>query len=360
MKTRSLIFIAMAICLCFAISCKKEPAITNEYTIEGNADSAMIGKIAYLIDYNTSLNIDSARIDSGKFVFKGIADSVRYCRISIGREYASLILEGGNIVVDMEKHNATGTPLNEILTNYNQKRDSIILFSYNMHKTLKEEKDPAKLKEKIDSFYSEWKPAYENIIDNAFDANKDNLVGMVVASDISRNASTGRMDTIFSMLGKDILARNMVQTMVARNELLKKTAPGQKFTDFAIVQKDGSEDSLSDYAGKGKYVLVDFWASWCGPCRDETPYLKELYKKYKGDKFEIVGVAVWDGMDNSLKAIKEDNISWPQILGAGEIAQKAYGVNGIPHIMLIGPDGTILERNLRGETMVDKVAQLLK
>ncbi|MFV0330169.1 MAG: TlpA family protein disulfide reductase [Dysgonomonas sp.] len=140
---------------------------------------------------------------------------------------------------------------------------------------------------------------------------------------------------------------------------MKKTDVGQEFIDFTIEQPDGTKVSLSDYVGKGKYVLVDFWASWCGPCRGEIPNLRELYKKYKGDKFEIVGVAVIDEIKDTQKAIEEDKVEWPQILDSKEVPMRIYGIRSIPHIMLIGPDGTILARNLRGEDMIARITKEL-
>jgi len=362
MKTATTLVLASILGLFFYCSCKNDvlPAV-SEYTIEGTVDSAFNGKTIYLTDQSARRTIDSTIVDSGKFVFKGIVDTIRFCSVNIERQHARFILEGGEISVDMEKHNASGTPLNEAYANFSHKTDSMRRVSYDNYMALREKiEDPKELKRQADSIYqNEWRPVYDNFINTAFEANTSNILGMIVASDISMSASTGRMDTIFSQLSPDIKEREMIKRMIERNESLKKTAVGQMFTDFTITQKDSSKISLSDYAGKGKYVLVDFWASWCGPCRGEVPNLKEIYSKYKGDKFEIVGVAVWDELERTKKAIEEDKITWPQILDAGEIPTKLYGINGIPHIILIGPDGTIIARELRDQAIKAKIAEVM-
>ena len=148
--------------------------------------------------------------------------------------------------------------------------------------------------------------------------------------------------------------------MIQQQEILKKTAEGAMFTDFTIEQPDGSKVSLSDYVGKGKYVLVDFWASWCGPCRAEIPNIKELYDKYHSKGLDVFGVAVWDKVEDTQKAIKELGIVWPQIINAQQIPTELYGIQGIPHIILFAPDGTIVARDLREEAIKEKVAEVMK
>lgn len=272
-----------------------------------------------------------------------------------------MIIDTGRIVVNLKEHNATGNILNEKLMEYNKQMEDINEERGSIYKELKEQyKDEVKLRKAFDSIYTNiLHPKYLSTLDKSFEANADNIIGAIILRDMSMSYRTGQMDTAIAKLSKDIATLAIAERTIERNETLKKTAEGQKFVDFTIDQPDGTKVSLSDYAGKGKYVLVDFWASWCGPCRGETPNLKELYQKYKGDKFEIVGVVVWDKIENTQKAIEEDKMTWPQILDAQEIPTKLYGINGIPHIMLIGPDGTIIARNLRGDQMKKKVAEEL-
>lgn len=138
-----------------------------------------------------------------------------------------------------------------------------------------------------------------------------------------------------------------------------ETAEGKKFKDFE-AEYNGKVTKLSDYVGKGKYVLVDFWASWCGPCKAEIPNLIKVYNTYKGDKFEVLGVATWDKPEDTVKSIEKLGIPYPQIMNAQQAGSDAYGITGIPQIILFSPDGTILKRNLRGEAIEKAIKELIK
>lgn len=150
-----------------------------------------------------------------------------------------------------------------------------------------------------------------------------------------------------------------IKEIVSFLEVKCQTAEGKKFVDFIVNLPNGRVTSFSDYVGTGSYCLVDFWASWCGPCRGEIPNLKKVYEEYGPKGLKMLSVAVWDKPEDSTAAAEELGIEWDQIINAQRIPTDLYGINGIPHIILFGPDGTILRRNLRGEDIAKEVAKYL-
>lgn len=140
------------------------------------------------------------------------------------------------------------------------------------------------------------------------------------------------------------------------------TKVGKPFADFSGITTDGEQVKLSDYVGQGQYALVDFWASWCGPCRHEIPTLIQMHKKYKDKGLLVLGVGVWeDSHETHLQAVKELQIPYPQIYDEQkDHATSLYGIMGIPQIMLIGPDGVIMQRDLRGEQIDQILSEIYK
>lgn len=155
-----------------------------------------------------------------------------------------------------------------------------------------------------------------------------------------------------------------ISEMIKHLEILKTVAVGKPFIDFEMADPNGKMRKLSDYVGTGKkVVLIDFWASWCPPCRRDMPALVELYKEYKNKNFEIVGVSLDNKADAWAKGVKDLNITWPQLSdlqGWKNAGSALYGVNSIPHTVLVAKDGTIAAKNLHGDALKAKLEELLK
>ena len=160
-------------------------------------------------------------------------------------------------------------------------------------------------------------------------------------------------------LGPNAQADPSIVALKSNIEKVLATGEGTHFLDFSAEQPDGKIKRLSDYAGKGKYCLVDFWASWCGPCKGEIPNLMEVYDRYAKKGLEMVSVAVWDDPQASIDTAAAYGIRWNQIVNAQKTPTEIYGIQGIPHIMLIGPDGTILKRDLRGKRISEEIGKYL-
>lgn len=168
------------------------------------------------------------------------------------------------------------------------------------------------------------------------------------------------LDSITKSLDKSLYSTYFGNTLITRVETLKKVDIGKTAPNIVLPDTDGKLLSLSSL--KGKYVLIDFWASWCSPCRKENPNVVNAYNLYKDKGFDILGVSMDQNRNNWLKAIKDDNLTWHHVSdlkGWANEAGKLYGVNSIPHSVLIDKNGIIIAKNLRGEELLSKLSTLL-
>lgn len=151
----------------------------------------------------------------------------------------------------------------------------------------------------------------------------------------------------------------VIDDIMGRLTTYVNTSEGKKFVEIK-TEYDGKEMRLSEYVGKGKYVLADFWASWCQPCLQSIPHLIELYEKYKRDGFEIVGIATRDKPEKTMEAIGKLSIPYPQIINAQTLPTDLYGIDAIPHTILFSPEGIVVARHIYEDRIDEKLKEIFK
>lgn len=226
--------------------------------------------------------------------------------------------------------------------------------------------------QKAEAYYNEFVEKYIEFNLNAAKKNSDNDVALQVLMNTRGLLDDAQVEGIITKMSPEMLENEKVAALKTALDARKATAEGKMFVDFTVntvightrsipAQPIYSEVKLSDYVGKGKYILLDFWSPWCGPCRREMPNIKAVYEQYKGEKFDVISIAVWERqpVEVTIETAEKLGMDWIQINNAQREPAALYGVESIPHIILFGPDGTILKRGFHGAEIAEVVGSYL-
>ncbi|HCO66180.1 MAG TPA: AhpC/TSA family protein [Dysgonomonas sp.] len=370
------VFYLLPLVTAFLASCGQ----VNDFELKGRfADDSHNGKLIYLQmpdkDPAKFISIDSVQVQGANFEFAGAADSIQMLFVAGGGISRPQLFVAGEGTVEMTIDSTgmakiSGTPLNNKYQEYLDKRASLAKEMQEEGKKISEEYNKAKEENRVtpeleketeakyDALYQKTrKYPYDFVKENA-----SNVVGRYVFLDRGRSFTQEELEEIIPSVSGQLTGNPRFQLIENRLHALKTTVVGQKFTDLKAQTPDGNPIALSDYAGKGKYVLVDFWASWCPPCRRDMPDVVKIYNQYKDKGFEIVGVSLDSRKEDWIKGIEDLNITWPQMSDLNRWDSQlstAYAVNSIPHMVLIDKEGTIIARGFHVNELAQKLSELL-
>lgn len=375
----------------------------EKYLIKGIANEELNNQLLNLClmgngEKAKEVVLDSATVEKGLFSFSGVHQmpDIAIIKDMDGETYP-LILEKGKISINIGANERGGTPLNDSL---NIALNRIQPIMDNMVKTsedismLMTGMKPEEFADKMmnDTIFRGRYDKIEKIFFAQIDSisccikdYKNSIVGIYLFSVGGMMMPFDDMKTLMEeappMFSQNGLVKNIVEkknqaqlrikaevektmskeqmeAQKKRQDMDAKIKIGERFPDAKVKDNAGNMKLLSDYVGKGKYVLIDFWASWCGPCRREMPNVKAVYEKYASKGFEVISISTDQKLKPWRAAIEELGMNWTQLLDVD--AADIYGIYAIPRTFLIDPTGIVIDRNLRGEKLEEALSKLFE
>ena len=368
-------YFALALLATSFVSCKnsKEFVINGEFENAGNTQKVYL----YVADsLGQMIPIDSTVLNEDKqFVLKGKAEQPEFYQVYAGNRSYMLIAENGDDVkLKADLANQSGsyhlegsdeadkvTAYNKLTADLSAQTGALAEKYSSMITSNPDAKDSI-----INEFNKQSREIYKPFLKKSYDfiqENKNSLTAFFAANVMYGTDAIAYENELiaYAKEAKDNFPDNKaVQAFASQMEALEKVAIGKTAPEISAMTPEGKNIKLSDF--KGKYVLLDFWASWCGPCRQENPNIVKAYQQFKDKNFTVFGFSLDDNQERWVKAIKDDNLTWNH---ASELKQwdaptaRLYNINAIPASFIIDPSGKIVAKNLRGEELFDFLQKTL-
>lgn len=362
---KKLIYLSIALFGLYSCGTEDDSSYNINGTITGMEDQTV-----YLEkpDEKDITGVDSTESKDGTFSFTGKIDApMQYyvtfenldAEITFFNEASDITLTGD--IDSLQKLAVKGSESQAVFEKYQQRLNQIreqqreIYYQYQEAKSANNEQEMALYEGQymsLDSVRNEYS-------DKFIDEHPESPVSAFIAMRLSYTYDLQRLEEVVSNFDSTLEGSFYVQQLKDRIAKLRKTAVGEPAPDFTMDNPEGEPIDLSDF--RGKYVLLDFWAAWCSPCRAENPNVVEAYQKYKDEGFTVFGVSLDNNKEDWLKAIEKDNLTWKHVSdlkGWDNAASNLYGVRSIPQNYLLDEEGVIVAKNLRGEELHEKLEEI--
>ena len=368
MKKPIILFFAIAALLYACDSSKNE---STSYTIDAEIVGVEDATLIYLqlVREGNLESIDSSIIKASKVSFKGSLESPEmiYLRVGNSRKMVNLFGENSTISVkvnidSLDQAKVVGSSVHDELMAYKKYLEPIDERSAGLneaYRTASQNSDNDKINEVI-AEYDLLRVEQVNMIKKFVSSRPDSYVSpFIIQRYLAYEMDYLELDSMLVELSSDVHDSKDYQNLSDRVSTLKSVAIGQPAVDFALNDTNGNPIAISSF--QGKILLIDFWASWCAPCRRENPNVVKLYKDFSDKGFEIIGVSFDDDHGKWVNAIQQDELTWPHVSdlkGWASAAGKLYAINSIPATVLLDREGNIVAKNLRGEELRKKLEEI--
>ncbi|HZL09794.1 MAG TPA: TlpA disulfide reductase family protein [Prolixibacteraceae bacterium] len=356
--------------LVFVLAISSCQTAKDKFAINGSVAGVETGKVYLqkLVDGKPQ-SVDTTDVVDGKFTFKGKMEmpDIRFLRLNEKDYFAQFFLDNANITVKANKDSLrntkiTGSPTQDIFQIYISEMEKLnkdviaLQQSYQTAMSTGNTNEAEKAKIDYQAMIDNNKVYTKNFVKEHSNSVVSAYIAMV---QLASQVDGAELDSIVSRFSPEVSNSEYVVKLKEIVEEQKKTSIGAVAPDFTMNDPEGKPIQLSSL--QGQIVLVDFWASWCAPCRQENPNVVKLYEQYHDKGFEIIGVSLDRTKEEWVKAIKDDKLNWIHVSDLQfwqNSAAQLYGVNSIPQSFLLDKEGKIIGKGLRGEELAKKLNEL--